>query len=165
MMTSSADADPARAIPKSLTMARAVFLEQDVVRLHVAMNDAAAVGVAESQGHVMHQLRERRRRERAARTKPLAERLPANVRHHEVRQPFGLSDAMDRHDVRMRQAGGGPGLAHESIADICPLDERSRQHLDGDETVELNFAGEIDYAHAASADFAFDRILTGERAL
>ena len=43
--------------------------------------------------------------------------------------------------------------------------ERARQHLDRHEPVELNFAREVDDAHAAAAELALERVLAGYRFL
>ena len=91
-------------------------LEQDVVRLHVAMDDAASVRVRERPRDLAQHARRVGRRERPARAEPLAERLALDVAHDEEDEAAGLADAMDRDDVRMREAGGRARLAHESLA-------------------------------------------------
>ena len=45
------------------------------------------------------------------------------------------------------------------------MGERSRQDLDGDVTIQLHIAREVDDPHAPSAELALERVLTGQRGL
>ena len=91
-------------------------LEQDVVRLHVAVHDAAPVRVRERPRHLAQHARRVGGRKRTARAQSLAERLALDVAHDEEDEAARLADAMDRDDVRVREAGGRARLAHEPLA-------------------------------------------------
>ena len=140
-------------------------LQQDVVRLHVAMHDAAAVRVGERPRDLAQHARRVGGRQRAARAESLAERLALHVAHDEEDEAARLADAMDRDDVRMREAGGRARLAQEPLARLGGAREVRRQHLDGDVAVELHVAREVDDAHAAAAELALEGVLAGEGGL
>jgi hypothetical protein len=74
-------------------------LQQDVVRLHVAVHDAASVRVGECPGHLAQHARRVGRRQGTARAESLAERLSRDVTHDEEDAATRLADAMDRDDV------------------------------------------------------------------
>ena len=86
------------------------------------------------------------------------QRLAADVLHAEEAGAVGLADVVNLDDVRVRELGGGVGLAGE------PGDEHRvgrpplAHHLEGDVAVERELPGEVDRAHAAAAEFAFDRV-------
>ena len=140
-------------------------LEQDVVRLHVAVHDAASVRVGERPRHLAQHARRVGRRERAARAESLAERLALHVAHDEEDEAARLADAMDRDDVRVREAGRRARLAQESLARLGGAREVRRQDLDGDVAIELHVAREVDDAHAAAAELALERVLAGQGGL
>jgi hypothetical protein len=141
------------------------FLDEDVVGLHVAMHHAATVRVRECPRHFTHETHGLRRRQRPPRAKALAERLAGHVAHHEVDETARLADTMNGHDIGMRQTGSGAGLANEPFARAWRDGQVRGQHLDGDESVELDVAREIHDAHTAAADLAFERVLAGEGGL
>src|SRR6185437_15864073 len=140
-------------------------LEQDVVGLHVAMDDAATVRVGERPRHLAQHARGIRRRKRALRAQPFAERLALDIAHDEEDEAADLADAVNRHDVRMRQPGGRARFAEESLARLGADGEMRREDFDGDVAVELYVAREIDDSHAAAAELSFERILAGEGGL
>ena len=140
-------------------------LEQDVVRLHVAVHDAAPVRVGERPRHLAQDARRLGRREGTARANPLAQRLALDVAHDEEDEAAGLADAMDGDDVRVREAGRHAGLADEPLARRRGTGEVGREDLDGDVAIELHVAREVDDPHAATAELALDRVLTGQGGL
>ena len=91
-----------------------------------------------------------------ARAEPLAERLALHVAHDEEDEAARLADAMDRDDVRVREAGRRARLAQEPLARRVGAREVRRQHLDGDVAVELHVAREVDDPHAAAAELALE---------
>ena len=137
-------------------------LEQDVVRLHVAVHDAAPVRVRQRPGDLAHDAHRVRGRQRAPRAQSFAECLALHVAHDEEHEPARLTDAMDRHDVRVRKASRRPCLAHEALARLGGPRHRRGQDLDRYVAVELHVAGEIDDAHAAAAELALEGVLACE---
>src|SRR3972149_4236829 len=71
----------------------------------------------------------------------------------------------DRHDVRMRQPGGGPGLAEEPFAETGHRGEGGREELEGHESVNAHLPGQIDDAHPSSPKLALERVSPSEGGL
>src|SRR5262249_16921969 len=137
-------------------------LEQNVVRLHIAVYDAASVRVGERPCHFAHHARGFGRRKRSACADTFAERLTFDIAHDEEDEAVRLADAMDRNDVRMREAGGHSSFTDEALSCMSLHGEVGGQNLDGDVAIELHVAREIDDAHAATAELALERVLTGQ---
>ena len=76
-----------------------------------------------------------------------------------------LLDAVDRHDVRMRQARGRPRLSDETRAHPVVARELRRQKLDRHRALEGDVVGEEDDAHAAAAELTLDRVAAGDGVL
>ena len=123
-------ASPARraiafAIPKSVTTAGAAG-EQDVVRLDVAVHDAALVRVGE-------RLRARRAGCSIASAigtgpcgQPRAQGLALHERHRVVRQPVDVARREHRDDVRLLERRGDADLALEPLGATSPPRARAR---------------------------------------
>ena len=82
----------------------------------------------------------------------LLERLAVDALHHEIRQAV-LIDGVDRDDVLVDDGCRGLGLAHEPLAGGWIGGQLGRQHLDGDDAVELRVVGLENHAHAAAAEY------------
>ena len=139
------------------------FLEQDVLGLDVAMDDAVAVGVVE---RTRHFLREADgvvdgelllAAEAAARSDS-----PATIRHDIVEEPVGLARVDQAEYVRVLQVGGDPDLGEEAVAadDGAQL---GMEDLDGDLAAVLQVLGEVDGGHAALAELALEAVTVTER--
>ena len=94
---------------------------------------------------------------------PAGDRLAVHVAHDEVDDALGLTDRVDRHDVRMEQLAGGLRLALEALADVLLEGELGRQHLDRDPALELLVARAVDDAHAAPPDFSLEGVGGAQR--
>src|SRR5437870_12315002 len=152
------------AIPKSVTTTRPRLPSSDVVRLDVAMDDADRVRGAQRVGGLDHDAARLLRRQPATALEPGRERLPVDVRHHEVDEavrPF--ADAVDRDNVRVGQPGGGLRLAQEPDADLLAEGELRREHLDGHLAFQALVSRLVHDAHPAAADLPFDRIGAAQR--
>jgi len=80
-------------------------------------------------------------------------------------QPPVANAQATRRPRRSEDPGCHARLADEPLARRRGERELGREHLDGDITIELDFAREIDDAHATPAEFALDRVLTGQGGL
>ena len=140
-------------------------LEQDVVRLHVAVHDAAAVRVGQRPCHLAQHARRLRWRQRPAGAEPLAQCLALHVAHDEKNEATRLADAMDRDDVRVREPGRHARLAQEPLPRRRCAREVRGQDLDGDVAIQLHVAREVNHAHAAAAELALEGVLAGQRGL
>ena len=109
---------------------RAALGDEDVRRLDVAMDDAAAVGVLEALADLdreidfprqAHLLGPRSRRCRSS---------PSQVLHRQVGLPLVLAEIVDRDDVLVRQLTGGARLAKEALAHLRVRFDGARDDLD-----------------------------------
>jgi hypothetical protein len=75
-------------------------VDEDVVRLDVAVDDAVAMRVPERREHLPDVRDRDRYRARAARHDQLLERPPLDVLHDDEVRPLGLAAVEDRDDVR-----------------------------------------------------------------
>jgi hypothetical protein len=110
--------------------------EQEVVGLHVAMDDAAGVRVGEGPGRVPQQSHRRIGRERPQRLDSFAERFPVDEGHGEVGPPRRFVGRVDGDDVGVGELRGGACLAQESLADRGVGGERRGEDLEGDRAGE-----------------------------
>ena len=102
-------------------------LDQDVVRLHVAMHESLAVRVPECPRDLAQHPHGLRRCQRPTTPDTLAERFAVDVRHHIEHESVDLVDREDRDDVRMRESRRHPCLANETLADQRVGGPRRRQ--------------------------------------
>jgi len=125
--------------------------DEDVRRLEIAMDHAAAVRVGHRLGHREDVGQEREPRpELLAFGDQLIERLAADLAHHvvgrAVRRGAGV---VDRHDRRMLEPRRDPGLAREAAQRVGIAD----QHLlDRDGAAQQRVGRFDDAAHAAPRD-------------
>jgi hypothetical protein len=133
--------------------------EEDVVGLHVTVDDADRVRGAQGVRGLDHDAADLFGGQVAAALEALRDGLAVHVRHHEIDEPVGaLADRVDRHDVRMRQARRRLRLAQEPQADLLPERELRRQDLDGHAALEALIVGVIHHAHPAAADLALEGV-------
>ena len=96
----------------------ALGVDDDVVRLDVAVDDAVAVRVAE-RGEDLARVRDRDRdRAEPARADQLLERPPLDVLHDDEVGAVGLAPVEDRDDVRVREPCGVRRLAAEALDEL-----------------------------------------------
>ena len=121
--------------------------------------------VAQRPGHFLQQLEREARRERTGALHPIAQGFAVHEAHHEQHQLTAGFDEVNRHDIGMREPGGGPRLLDEALALVGAGREVRREQLDGDRAVERHIAGQQHDAHTAAAELALDRIAAGEQLL
>ena len=140
---------------------RVAALQQDVLRLDVAMDHAEAVRVAERIGDFARDADRFVDRQLAVALEARAQRLAGDQRHHVVEQAVGLAAVEQRQDVRMLQARRGADLGEEALA----AERRAQvgvQHLDGDVAIVLEIVREVHGGHAALAELAVEAVAVGE---
>src|SRR5206468_364749 len=71
----------------------------------------------------------------------------------------------NRHDIGMRETGGGPRLLQEAVPLVGARREVWREQLDRDRPVERHITGEQHDSHTASPELALDRIAAREQLL
>ena len=136
--------------------------DEHVAGLHVAVDDAVAVGEAEGGGHVGADVGDPVGVERALGAEDLRQGAAVDVLHDDEVGAVRLAPVVDADDVGVVEVGGGRGLAPE------PLDERRvggelrEQHLHGDGPVEQLVAGEEHLGHAAAPEASVQLVATVE---
>jgi len=138
--------------------------EQDILRLDVAMQNAAAVGVLQRVGDVARDLDRRSERNPLLAAQPVAQRFAFDERHGEKQQPCRLPSGEDGHDVGVPELRRHLDLALKAL-DAHPRGQLGRQHLDHHRAPEGDLLGLEDAAHSAAADFADNVICAVERRL
>jgi hypothetical protein len=137
---------------------RAGRRHEDVGRLHVAVHDAVAVGEPEGGRHIGRDVDGALRVERAVGAQDVGEGAAVHVLHHHVVRAALTTEVVDAHDVRMREVGGGGGLAAEALDEVRVGGVLGEQDLDGHGPVEQAIAREEDVGHAASTEAAVDLV-------
>ena len=82
---------------------RAAVVQQDVLRLDVALHDPPAVRVVERAGDLGGDAHRVGNRELLLAVQPVAQRLALHVRHHIEEEAVGLARVVQRKDMRMLQ--------------------------------------------------------------
>ena len=126
--------------------------EQHVLRLDVAVDDAAAVRRLERPRDLQPELDHRRDGQRALTRDELLEVLAADVLEDDVRPPTVLAAVDDRDDVRVRELGDGARLAAEALERLGVLRELLVEDLQRDRPLEQPVVRAVDGRHAAGAD-------------
>ena len=140
---------------------RVAVVQQDVLRLDVAVDDAVAVGVVERVGHFGGDADRVVHRQLLLAAEPVADRFPLHVRHHVEEEAVRLAAVEERQDVRVLEIGGDLDLAQEPLG----ADDRRQfrpEHLDGDVAVVLEVLRQVDGGHAARAELALEAVAVGE---
>ena len=123
-----------------LTSSRPV--DQDVLRLDVAMDDAVRVRVRDSGGHRNHDRHGQRGRHRSVQHGPVPDAAALCVVERHPRNLLFRSDVDDPVDVGMLEAGHRMGLVLEALADPGLSHPLRQQDLDGPPELELPVPGE-----------------------
>ena len=138
--------------------------EQHVLRLDVAVHDAAIVRVCERTGNVAQDANDVRERKLASAREPCAQRLAVDERHRVVGKPVGLAGSEQRDDVRMLQPRGHCDLSAEAL-DGDGVRELGRQNLHYHSAAERLLGGDEYARHPAATELSFERVVRAERGL
>ena len=135
----------------------AVPVKQYVRRLQVTVQDAALVRVMDRACNGGHHLCRRAANFFAfpghlTLGDCLREAAARDQFHAEIRLPVQLADFVDRHDVRMVQAGRGLGFGSEALQIRRTSQAAGPDHFHGHQAMEALLLGLVDHAHAALAN-------------
>ena len=130
----------------------AVGADQHVVRLDVAVDDAAPVRVLEPGQRLLGVADRLALGQRRVGVDLVLQRLAVDVLHRDVVLAAGLAAVVDGDDVGVRQAGRRPGLPAEALDEPLVARVPLGQDLDGDPAVERLVGGEVDVGHPARSD-------------
>ncbi len=138
------------------------FVQQDVLRLDVAMHDVVPVRVGEGVCHLGGDANRVIDRQRAVVQQPITKRPALHDRHHEVQESVGFARVMEGQNVRVVQPGGKTDLPNEALAPER-LRHTGLQHLERHVAVMPQVARQIHRGHAAGAELAIHAIAPTER--
>ena len=138
-------------------------MQQDVLGLDIAVDDALAMGVIERARDLRRDAHRVGDRQLLLPRDPLPQRLAVHERHDVEEQAIGVAGVMQRQDVRMLQVGGGLDLLEEPVGAHQGGEVRV-QHLDRDLAIVLEVVGQIDRGHPAGTQLALDAVAAGEGA-
>src|SRR5438309_1812260 len=140
---------------------RVAVREQDVLGLHVAMDESLAMRVVECHAHVTRDPDRLREWHPPLTLQSLAQRAVRHVRCHIVERAVGLAGVDERQDVGMGEARRDLDLPQEPLGA-----DRSREvapeHLDRDFAVVLLVLREVNGRHAAPTELAVNGIAVRE---
>ena len=138
----------------------ALLVEQQVLRLDVAVHHAVVVGVLERFADRRHDGQRLFRGEPAGRHR-LAQVDPVDVLHHQVVEPARLAEIVDGDDVRVVQRGQHPGLRGEPLGEAGVGAAFGGQDLEGHHPAQGLLPGLVHHPHAAAAE-ALEDLQLGE---
>src|SRR5437879_12987289 len=132
-------------------------LEENVLRLDVAMHDVMTVGVGEGAGHFANDLHSLVDRKLRFSGQALAQRLAFHVWHDVVREAVSLARVVKRDDVRVGQGGGDFDLPQETVgAHSCG--ELRMKDFDCYGSTVLEILREINDSDPPAPELALDRV-------
>ena len=140
----------------------ALLVEQDVLRLDVAVDDALLVRVLERLADGRHD-HQRLLRRQLPRLQQLPQAHAVHKLHQQVIEAVGLAEVIDGDDVGMVEPGQGLRLAREPLGKARVFLLLAGQDLERHKAVEPRLARLIDHAHAAAAQ-AFENFQLRELA-
>ena len=88
----------------------------------------------------------------------LRKRFALKVFHYQEVDTILAADVEERADMRMVQRGDCPRLALETLAQLGPIGEMCRQHLDRDGAIQTCVVRTIHLSHTASSDHCQDLV-------
>ena len=134
-----------------------------VGRLEVAMHDLVLVRVRQRVSRLQTIADGLVQPQRAALVEALAQGAALDMLHRDERRAIGVTDFVDRADVRMVQGGSVAGLAQQSAARRVNI-ARGVNDLERHRPVERRVIREEHGAHAPAAEQALDPIAPQSRA-
>ena len=148
--------------PEVAQLHRAVLGEENIVRLHVAMDELRRLPrVIQGAGDVIGHIQRFGERQPPAAAQTVLNGLALHEFHRDVFDALALPGREDLHDVRMIQAGRRHRLSLEAREITRVTRHVRRQNFQGHRSLEGNLPRLIDCAHAAATDLG-DDFITGK---
>src|SRR5688572_15010923 len=138
--------------------------QQYVVRLDVAVHDAALVSVSECGRNVPENVGAFRDGNLRSGPQQLAKRAAFDERHREEWNAIDFASRDDRDDVRILESRDELNLAMEPV-EAHTADEVGRQQLDDDLPIEASLGSEEDMTHPPTTELALDGVRVAQRGL
>ena len=103
----------------------AVAVDQDVLGVHVAVNDTVIVGGVQRRGKLDRVLQHGRAGKLSVPREPVAQAHPLDKLKRDPGNAVLLESLQDRNDVRVRDPRGGAALTQKAMAEILGGEERA----------------------------------------
>ncbi len=129
------------------------------MRLDVAVDHAALVGVLQPQRRLVDEVGGVGHRERPLGLDELGQVEPLDVLHREDQAAVEAEGGVGGDDVGVAELGHGADLALEAVEDAGALDDVAADDLEDLVAAHHGVVGEVDDAHAAPAEFALDLVV------
>jgi hypothetical protein len=136
-----------------------VGLDVDVAGLQVAMDDVLGVGEGQPVADLLHDLELLFEGLGRVGSDQVFEVFPLEQLHGHVDLALLLAEVVDGDDVRVVEAGGGPRLALEALAQLVVGAKAGGDRLDGDKAVQDGILGLVHDAHGPLAERSEDLVL------
>ncbi len=136
---------------------RRAVVQQDVLRLDVAVHHPVPVRVVQRARHLVGDPDRVGHRQLLLAGEPVAQRLALDERHDVEQVAVGLARVEQRQDVRVLQVGRELDLGQEPLG-ADHRRELGPQHLERHPPVVADVLGQVDGRHAAGADLALEAI-------
>jgi hypothetical protein len=140
----------------------ATLVQQDVLRLDVAMDDAVAVRVVEGVSHAHGHADRLVHTQLRLAVEPAAQRLAPDERHHVEQEAGGSAGVEERQDVGVLKRRRRPDLMDEAVR-TQHSGQLGLEHLDGDAAFVLQVVGKVHRRHAALAELAVYAVAVSQR--
>ncbi len=140
-------------------------VQQDILRLHVAMDEPGLVRGPKRCCDVGHDALHLVGRERTLAVEPLAEALAGYLVHHVVKDPAGGPGMVDCDDVGVANAGEHARFGEKALCDRRMSGELWVDDFHRDSAVEGQVGGLKDHAHTPATKLALKPVLRPERIL
>ena len=141
---------------------RRAIVQEDVLGLDVAMDDAVPVRVVERRADLLCEPHRVVDGKLVLALEAIAERLALDERHHVEQESVGLPRVEQRQDVRMLQRRRRLDLGEEPIG-ADDGRELGAKHLHRNTPVVLEIVREIDGGHPTGAELALESVTIGQR--
>ena len=132
------------------------LLDEDVRRLHVAMDEAALMRGVEGQGNLGHDRQHAFWRDRTFVSQKLRKVNAVDMQHGYEEHPVGLTCIEDGHDAWVMKRRGRARFPCESLTKRLVCRKLRGQKLESHLPSELQVLSEIDRSSTTSADHALD---------
>ena len=138
-------------------------IDENVVRLDVAMDDAARVRVVQRIRDLTEDAAYGIHGEPRLACESCREALALDERHDEKHDPATLIDGVDRYDVWVTELRGRLCLAQEPSADVFVECQLGRKGLHRNVSMQPQIERAIHRGHSAAADLGLDQVLVANR--
>ena len=138
------------------------WVDDDVVRLDVAVDDAVSMRVAKAGQDLARVGDGDGDGAGPPAADELLERPTLDVLHHDEVRAVRLPAVEDRDDVRVGESGRVRCFAAEALDELLVVRVALVQDLDGHAATELLVLGEVHVGHAAATELPRDAVTAGE---